>query len=1373
MGLFYNTGGKTALPGAQLGAAGYVPDHTAQLNAGMSQQDQHSVNSFRSLDSGTRQAMLGSFQRLAQSGDKGAAAKYTLLKDHANAPDPGMPTFQPEPTFKNPALEWLSNAATDTIAKPAIRGGVALTRLQNNGKSFDPLTGKTDTQKFNGRQFASDVVQTGTNFATAPGKMALTGAKIGVDGLLKLGAKGVATNMVKSGVKSAATNAALNANSTWGAGGDTKQITQSAAQGAAIGAGLGLIHGGIASRNVGKNVARINNEVVTANNKADATGALKILDQSKSGQKSLPAPSGKPLTTTPKALGSGPLAIEAGGPRTMTGEQTGRLAKIDQQISDIQASRANPRVVNAQLQTARDAGDTAGVKAAATARNAISIKANQTNAHTLNDLLDQRTKVYSEVHNPTVKAGPDVAPLSRTDRKVAAIDSQLHDFKTNPETAMTPESAKVLQKQRNDLVAGKTQVSLDKIAVKHSADTGQPLSVSHETIRQGNSPYSSEYAAAQATGKQAKMTGAIGQDWVDGKKQAPVNPHDELTASSPNRLDEAQKQGGPLRQAYNEARSWFGAPTASKLSRETSMGLNEANASASNARQQLQELGKNKEAASYFNQKDEAGNVANISHYERTGSFNDEPRPGYSAQYQSDMNKAHEVMAHVYGDNKTGYVDNYVRRNLEFSNSQDGAKATNILMRQFGSKSPLKGRTMDMPLDEALQTLRDKGIDVKPVTHNPEELRQWTMVNAHKAMVYDQAFKDDIARGNISTIPKPGMVPIKRDVVMALSPAQSGKEHFAYPEVNRILQNSTGRGLKDSDVYKGLRAASAGMGQLTLALPAFHAVNIIQHSAASEINNGLLRARAGDFTGAGKSLLNSATIVGPAIKNWVKGNNLMKDVKAGKYGTDAISVLNMSGAHLGMSHAMESGAIHSIRKLWAGEPTMANALKVVGLSPFAAAEAISNPLMKSIIPRVKLGAMLDRAAQIVDEKGGLHAPGTQEALQNAQRSIDNRLGEIVMSNKQWHPVARDIAQLLYLSVGYRGGTVGELSGGIKDVVTGVAKNAGSLLKTGKTAAPIMTERSTFLVSTLIAGAYTGAVYQYLHTGKMPQSLSEAFYPKNGQQDANGNDVRVRLPGYTTDLFNLVTNPVKEVEPNAPLLKTITELRSNSDWKGDQIYNPQDAPLKQAEQVGKNIGGRLVPIAAQNQTKANGINKLEAFLMGASKAPATVGQPKVQKQINDLLNTQPGMGGAKTPEQQDLSVLKGKVRIDLKAGNNNSQNVQQLKSQLSAKSYKDFLATKDQNSLQRGFDLLSTDNKIKLIKDSQLQDLKGVNLDAWLVTAASDYKTGNVKDVAALKEAMQKVGVNGGKFNSLLTQGKDARRATNKANKGKTKTNNKW
>ena len=52
---------------------------------------------------------------------------------------------------------------------------------------------------------------------------------------------------------------------------------------------------------------------------------------------------------------------------------------------------------------------------------------------------------------------------------------------------------------------------------------------------------------------------------------------------------------------------------------------------------------------------------------------------------------------------------------------------------------------------------------------------------------------------------------------------------------------------------------------------------------------------------------------------------------------------------------------------------------------------------------------------------------------------------------------------------------------------------------------------------LIAGLM-GATYQYLRTGTgTPQELKDYFHPKTGEQDADGNDLRVDIGSYMKDI----------------------------------------------------------------------------------------------------------------------------------------------------------------------------------------------------------------------------------------------------------------
>src|SRR5207248_5287715 len=48
----------------------------------------------------------------------------------------------------------------------------------------------------------------------------------------------------------------------------------------------------------------------------------------------------------------------------------------------------------------------------------------------------------------------------------------------------------------------------------------------------------------------------------------------------------------------------------------------------------------------------------------------------------------------------------------------------------------------------------------------------------------------------------------------------------------------------------------------------------------------------------------------------------------------------------------------------------------------------------------------------------------------------------------------------------------------------------------------------------------GAIYQYLKTGKPPESLKYYFFPRTGERDAQGHEIRTSLPGYFRELFGV-------------------------------------------------------------------------------------------------------------------------------------------------------------------------------------------------------------------------------------------------------------
>jgi hypothetical protein len=127
------------------------------------------------------------------------------------------------------------------------------------------------------------------------------------------------------------------------------------------------------------------------------------------------------------------------------------------------------------------------------------------------------------------------------------------------------------------------------------------------------------------------------------------------------------------------------------------------------ANQAATEAARSRDLTKFFGGKSDAANIANISQYERSGQFADEPA-GYSAKYQQDMLQSRDLLKRAYGD--VGLVENYVRRAFDFRSTADADQATSVLTNAqrslWGNKSPTRGRVLgDLTLDEALELRRE------------------------------------------------------------------------------------------------------------------------------------------------------------------------------------------------------------------------------------------------------------------------------------------------------------------------------------------------------------------------------------------------------------------------------------------------------------------------------------------------------------------------------------------------------------------------------------------------------------------------------------------------------------------------------------------
>lgn len=661
------------------------------------------------------------------------------------------------------------------------------------------------------------------------------------------------------------------------------------------------------------------------------------------------------------------------------------------------------------------------------------------------------------------------------------------------------------------------------------------------------------------------------------------------------------------------------------------------------------EFARNKTTSDLFAKNSDKENIANISEYERTGKFSNAPE-GYSDMFKKSMDASRQIMTDVYGEDKVGLVENYVRRQFKFGSTADEAKGTAYLTNNINSlsasKSPLKGRTLDMPLEDALEDMKARGIKVKPATTNPEILRQWSVQNAKQALAYADVWNQLKDGGHITFVqsgsPIPdNMVKLNDRAAQVFYPTDKGVvqsgSYYADENVARVLNNTVSQGLSNVPGYKAIRQGENILNQFSLGISAFHLTATSINAGISDLALGASKIMSGDI-GEGIATMTRGVIPGVSFANdTYKGTKFLTDLKNNS--PEAYEILktrvNPAGGRLKLDNRYQIKAYENMISAFKNGNPVGGIFRVPG----AVIEKVAAPLMEKAIPRVKISAFLSLADKNI-AKLGLNASKEEIARVAAEAwdSIENRFGQLTYDNLFWNKTAKDLAMTVTRSLGWNLGTVRELGGGITDIATKTFKGKG------------LTDRTLYTMMLPLYVGALGAAYQYLHTGKKPSSLKDYFYPQNGLTNSNGDPVRVSLPSYMKDVYSWSTNPASTVINKAsPLLSFVSGLAQNQDYYGDMIRNPNDPISQQLEQVGSYAAQQFIPFSLETEQKENSEGataeeKAESFL-GVNQAPAAIIESPKEKAIETAYQAQNGTTSGLTPEMQQIDTLKSQARTE--------------------------------------------------------------------------------------------------------------------------------
>lgn len=507
------------------------------------------------------------------------------------------------------------------------------------------------------------------------------------------------------------------------------------------------------------------------------------------------------------------------------------------------------------------------------------------------------------------------------------------------------------------------------------------------------------------------------------------------------------------------------------------------------------------------------------------------------------------------------------------------------------------------------------------------------------------------------------LLDIKPSLVLGMNktkidgPIVSGGEYYAQEDAARLINNYLSKDhLMDSPIGQGLMNVKNTLNAFELGFSAFHLTMETLDTVTTQVAIGMSRIVSGNALQGLKDIIKAPTA---PYKFFIDGQKFFNNDPQLKAIEDAIFT---GGASFREKQYYKNTALDNFIK----NVHQGNYVGATLRAPMAAIEATMRPLFGYYIPRLKVGTFRALFASELERQSAKIQAGKitqEEVARNVWNNVENRMGELNYDNLFWNRNLKTVLMLTTRAVGWNLGTVREIGGGIlQDTPREFAK----VLK-GNYKEFEFTPKMSYTLALFMVIGTIGAIYQYLHTGKMPESVKDLYYPRNGATDKSGQPYRIEFPSYLKDLyqsgipnlahgdvFGAMDNATQTIKnKSAPEFSTILELLNNKDFYGNYIRNTNDNNTMQAKQVALFLADQLLPFTVSNvgqlnAGKADLEEKVEAFF-GLMKAPKEIIQSDYEKALDAAYENQIGQSGPKTPEQQAAANDKISARSAIKNG----------------------------------------------------------------------------------------------------------------------------
>lgn len=454
----------------------------------------------------------------------------------------------------------------------------------------------------------------------------------------------------------------------------------------------------------------------------------------------------------------------------------------------------------------------------------------------------------------------------------------------------------------------------------------------------------------------------------------------------------------------------------------------------------------------------------------------------------------------------------------------------------------------------------------------------------------------------------------------------TGAQAYAPADWADVYNNFISKGVHANEhagrLYDAAQSASNAITSLELGLSGYHAFTMANESVISEVARGISQLVGGKPL---KAIGTAASAVTAPIRTAMKGHKFEQVYLGRTPGAPDYRKIVDLGTKAGMRavgkrHAPDyrfsaMGSFWTAFKRGALKQEMQQSLASI-TGPLSAAreagrvigrtmETVAQPIFEKYIPKLKNGAFYDAMHDWLQANPTATYDTQVKQARLIWDSIDNRFGEMVQDNIFWNKTLKQAATLAMRSYSWNLGTVREIGGGIRDIARGE-----------------WTPKAAYVVALPMVVGTMNAVYQYIKSGKSPESVDDLVAGRSGgtQPGFAGRGTvpeRVMMPGYQKDVLGWYHDWKQEAANKLATGPTmLLEGLRGTDWRGDPIARP-DATVPQwlSDYFNWVIQSAGTPISVrqllQGEKAGSHISTLE-MLMGVRPAPTYLQDPEGYK-----------------------------------------------------------------------------------------------------------------------------------------------------------------